>query len=173
MQQRLHLSKSPPALGMCTVFSSLSYLVSSYFRAFSRQSKQLPSIINLLLLNMIILKSVLWEASDKAEIKRTPISHLHSQPLVHWCQYLIDFRRKEELQCHLLMNHTCTAKSLQWERFWSCFALSQLFFVWQRGAGSVINTVHQNLIVWPQVHRKQPDESRMTELLGGNYSVVS
>lgn len=45
---------------------------------FSRQSKQLPSIMNLLLLTVVTLKSVLWGASDKAEIRQTPTSHLHS-----------------------------------------------------------------------------------------------
>lgn len=135
--------------------------------------KQLPSVINLLLLNMIILQNVLWGASNKAEIKQPPTSHLHSWPLARRCQYLIDFRRKDGLQWRLLMNHTRTDKSFQCECFWLCIAVSQLFFVWQRGAGSAINTVHQNVIAWPQLHSKQPEESGMTELLAGNYSVVS
>lgn len=37
----------------------------------------------------------------------------------------------------------------------------------------VINAVHQNLCAWPQLHRKQPEESKVTEPLGGNYLVVA
>lgn len=66
----------------------------------------------------------------------------------------------------------CLQTSFQIKCSWPCSALSAAF-VWLRGAGSVINAVHQNLIAQPQLHRKQLKEPGMTELLCENYSAVS
>lgn len=83
----------------------------------------------------------------------------------HRCQ------EEEARRCHLLMGCACRHRSR--ESAPGPALCSATALVWQRGAGSVINAVHQNLIAQPQLHRKQPKESGVTELLRENYSAVS
>lgn len=157
MQQR----GCPSTRNVPVFLQAKSYSTSSHSQSLSRQSKQPPSIINLQLWKWIVLTCVSWEALDN-----TRISHLHG-PLSapHRCQ------EEEARRCHLLMGCACrhhSRESAPGPALCSATAL-----VWQRGAGSVINAVHQNLIAQPQLHRKQPKESGVTELLRENYSAVS